>query len=418
MNEEARRIYRGLFLANFFITLGFGVADPFISVYAVSKGATGLHLALIFSGYAAAKALVAPLTGWRSDHGGRKSLILAGLCLYSAISLFYLTLPGPLALAGLRFLQGIAAAMVRPVSLAFVGDIAPERKEGTAMGTFDISFYGALAIGPVIGGILKDTAGFPGLFFFVAALCPLSFFTILFFVTGPLKGAKNRANPARRDFDLPGRRGMLSGLSVFIFTRSFGIALFAAFVPVYMCENLRLPSIDTGMVMGAATVVTALLLRPMGRLSDRVGRRRLVTAGGAMAALLTLCIPLAHGFWPLLAISAGIGVSGVVSLPASFALLVEEGNRNGMGLVMGIFNGAMNVAAVVAPLAGGAIFGSFGIGTIFYGAGIVGLSGVIFFAISTQIGEERHAFHRGRNRSPRQPGLFREDTINISPAPP
>ena len=114
--------------------------------------------------------------------------------------------------------------------------------------------------------------------------------------------------------------------------------------------------------MGANTVVTALLLRPMGLLSDRVRRDRLVVAGGRAAALLTLCLPLAETFPQLLGLSVCIGAAGALSMPASSALLVEEGGRQGMGLTMGVFNGAMNLGAVLAPLAGGVAFGFFGHG--------------------------------------------------------
>lgn len=95
MSDDEKRLYRGLFLANFLIALGFGIADPFLPVYAVSSGATAFHLALIFSGYAVAKTLVSPLTGWWSDRRGRRGLILSGLFLYLVISFCYLALPPP-----------------------------------------------------------------------------------------------------------------------------------------------------------------------------------------------------------------------------------------------------------------------------------------------------------------------------------
>jgi len=85
----------------------------------------------------------------------------------------------------------------------------------------------------------------------------------------------------------------------------------------------------------------------------------------------------------LLALSVAIGIFSVVSLPASSALLVREGNLYGMGLAMGIFNGAMNSGTVLAPLAGGFALGFFGIKTIFYGAAFLGLIGIVFFCFCT-----------------------------------
>ena len=150
-----------------------------------------------------------------------------------------------------------------------------------------------------------------------------------------------------------------------------------------MYDSLKLTGLEMGIIMGAGTVVTALLLRPMGSMSDKLNRRWMVIFGGSMTALLTFCLPLAQSFGHLLALSVAIGIFRVVSLPASSALLVQEGNLYGMGLAMGIFNGAMNFGTVLAPLAGGFALGFFGIKTIFYGAAFLGLIGIVFFCFCT-----------------------------------
>jgi MFS family permease len=393
LDKERKRAYQGLFFVNFLVTLGFGIVDPFFPVYVVSCGAAGLHLALIFSGYATAKTIMSPFAGSLSDRFGRRALILSGLSLYGVISLCYLFFADPLALVVLRFLQGIAAATVRPVSLAFVGDMAPQYKEGSTMSTFDISFYGALAVGPLIGGVIKDIVGFPGLFLSLAFFCLLSLVAALVFVTPTFNGGRNGADECLSGLSVLKRSRVLVGLSGFIFARSFGITLFAIFVPVFMHKNLRLAGIDMGIIMGTATISMLLLLKPMGMLSDRINRGHLVLMGGAMAALLTFCLPLAETFLQLLLLAAGIGFFSAISLPASSALLVQEGNLYGMGVVMGTFNGAMNLAAVLAPLVGGLALGFFGINALFYGGGIVGFLGTIFFFATIAVhGKERHDY--------------------------
>jgi len=383
VHEVQKRAYRGLFLINFMISLGFGIVDPFFPVYAVSAGATGFHIALIFSGYAVAKMFMSPLIGWWSDSRGRRDLIIAGLCTCLAVSLCYLFISGPLALIVLRIIQGIGAALVRPTSLAFIGDMAPARREAQTMGTFDISFFSAQAVGPVIGGVVKDVTGFPGVFLSLAVLCLFSLLSALFFVTISPNNASDNMDRTRPYLSGHRTGRMLIGLSGFILTRSFSIALFAIFIPIFMYDSLKLSGLEMGIIMGAGTVVTALLLRPMGSVSDRLSRRWLVICGGSMTALLTLFLPLAQSFGHLLALSVGIGIFRAVSLPASSALLVQEGNLYGMGLAMGIFNGAMNLGTVLAPLAGGFALGFFGINTIFYGAAFLGLIGIVFFCFCT-----------------------------------
>ncbi len=370
---------RALFLVNFLVCLGVGIADPFFSVYAASKGSTGFHLALMFSGYAAAKMLFCPITGWWSDRHGRRSLLLAGLGMYSAVSLCYLLAPGPGSLVLLRIFQGVCAALVRPVSLALVGDMAPDEQEGTVMGTFDISFYGAFAVGPVLGGFINDRAGFAGLFICLFCLCLAALFTAAAFVRCPAGKCPGAASQSI-DFTLLRRSRMLAALCGFIFSRSFGIVLFAVFLPIFAHEELKLTGLETGIILAAATIVTALLLRPMGRLSDRMNRGRLVFIGGSAAALLTCSLPLASTFTDLLLMSAGIGMANVLSIPASSALLVEEGKRYGMGLTVGLFNGAMSLGAILAPLAGGFAFSHLGMKALFLSAGLMGVAGTIFYA--------------------------------------
>ncbi len=389
-DSEKRQVYRGLFLVNFLVCLGFGIVDPFFPVYATTNGATGLHLAFMFSGYALAKTLVSPLTGWFSDRRGRRQLVIAGLAVYSSLSLCYLFIPSPPVLIVLRFVQGIGAALVRPVALAVIGDIAPARKEGRAMGTFDISFYGALAAGPVVGGLVSDAWGFPGLFVCLFVLCVSALALTALMVRNQNGGRDGVSKPSIELSFLPRSRTMIA-LCAFIFTRSFGITLFVVFLPIFMHDSLGFQGIEIGSIVAAATVVTAALLRPVGYLADRANRHLLVVTGGLTAALLIVCLPYAGGFGQLFVLAVGIGASSALSLPASSALLVEEGGRYGMGLTMGVFNGAMNLGAMVAPLAGGLIYGLVGMGALFHAAGIVGVLGILFYFLYAQSGSAEPA---------------------------
>jgi DHA1 family multidrug resistance protein-like MFS transporter len=231
--------------------------------------------------------------------------------------------------------------------------------------------------------LVKDVAGFPGVFLSLAVLCLLSLLSALFFVMIPPTNTPDKVD--RTPPHLSGLRigWTLIGLSGFILTRSFSIVLFAVFIPIVMYDSLKLTGLEMGVIMGAGTVAIALLLRPMGSMSDKLNRRWLVIVGGSGTAILTFCLPLAQSFGQLLALSVAIGIFSVVSLPASSALLVQEGNLYGMGLAMGIFNGAMNFGKVLAPLAGGLALGFFGIKTIFYGGAFLGLLGIVFFCFCT-----------------------------------
>jgi MFS family permease len=375
------KAYKPLFTIIFAVSLGFSILDPFFPVYLNTIGATGTHLAFIVASFSLSKLIFTPLFGWLSDRRGRKGLIVGGLVIYTAVSVSYLVATSVPSLILIRFVQGIGAALVRPIALAFVGETAPEDQEGITMGTFDISFYGALAVGPVLGGVMQEAFGYPALFVALLVLSLFSLAVAVRFVPDVRNGISGHGEPLHQWAPIGGSPVFLSLLS-FIFTRAFGIVLVAVFLPLAMSLNLKLDSLHIGIVMAAGTVVTAVLLRPMGRLSDLRERRIMVLGGGVAASLLSFCIPFVSAFWQLLVLAILIGGFNVLSMPASAALLVMEGNKHGMGLTMGVFNGFMNLGFVIGPVAGGLLMDLWGLPSVFLAAGAVGILGLIPLAFT------------------------------------
>jgi MFS family permease len=97
-------MFWGLFFINFAITLGFGIADAFFSVYLQSLAVHGMLFGLAIGSYALAKMLFSPLMGFWSDRVGKRKLVLASLFLYVAVSLFYITTSDPAAIILIRLL--------------------------------------------------------------------------------------------------------------------------------------------------------------------------------------------------------------------------------------------------------------------------------------------------------------------------
>jgi MFS family permease len=372
--------FRSLFLVNFFISLGFAMVDPFFPIYVKDIGASGLHFAAIFSVFTIAKMVLSPWIGFCSDRVGRRSFISIGLGLYVCVSLLYLFPPSVTLLIVARFLQGVAAAFFRTVIMALVGDQSPKEKEGTNIATFDISFYGALGMGPLVGAIVRTHFGMPGIFKILAAITIVSLLVVPFLVPGGRKytGQSVRSRIDRTTF---AQNRVLIGLLSFIFTRAVGISVFTIFLPLFMESYLHLSGIQIGIVMASGTVLMMVFLKPMGLLADHRSRRTLVLVGGLLAAALTFCLPLASGLWGLLLMTVILGLGSVISLPASAAMVMEEGDHFGMGLVFGLFNTTMNLGFAAAPFLGNFIMDFWGLPAVFYCAGSIGVAGVILFFI-------------------------------------
>ncbi|MBI3035095.1 MFS transporter, partial [Candidatus Woesearchaeota archaeon] len=125
-------------------------------------------------------ALFTPFIGKISDHKGRKNLIIIGLAGYTILSFFYAAAKTSYSLTAIRFFHGLASAMVLPIAMAYIGDIAPKNQEGRYLGTFTIAFFMGLAFGPLIGGALHDLWHMNAAFYAMGAISFLSLLLIIF----------------------------------------------------------------------------------------------------------------------------------------------------------------------------------------------------------------------------------------------
>src|SRR3989344_8844455 len=174
-----KRIFTVLFIAVFATMLGIGIIEPFMGIYAESLGANGFMIGLIFGSFTLSRALFTPFIGKFSDLKGRKNVLVAGVAGYTILSFFYAAASTTSSLVIIRFFHGLASAMVLPVAMAYIGDIAPKNQEGKYLGTFTIAFFMGMAFGPVIGGKLHDLWHMNAAFY---AMGGISFFSLILLI--------------------------------------------------------------------------------------------------------------------------------------------------------------------------------------------------------------------------------------------
>ena len=93
------------------------------------------------------------------DRFGRKRMFLTGLCIFTLASLGAALAPTIDALIAARALQGLGAAIVTPLTLTLLAEAFPGEKRGLALGIWSgVSGLG-VALGPVVGGAVIESAG-------------------------------------------------------------------------------------------------------------------------------------------------------------------------------------------------------------------------------------------------------------------
>ncbi|MCD8554762.1 MFS transporter [Seleniivibrio sp.] len=369
-----------LFLINFLITLGFSVSDGLFSVIFKDTIGSGIFLSLAFVFYSASKIIFSPFAGRMLDRVGSERILLFSLVLYSLVSALFIFSDNKTIILAARILQGGACAFFRPVLLCLISSDAGYSKLGRRIGQFDISFYLALAAGPLAGGFLLDLSGKTGVFAVIAACCALSLLLFLLFSRCP--DTCNAAKQHRVTDESPAANSSLNGLLVYIFFKAWGISAICMYLPLFMhAEGFSASHI--GFAVGIPPLIMASFLIFTGRLSDVFRKHNMIFAGGAAASLAYLCLPLASDMASILVVITVSGIAGAVSQPAGSALLLESSPEGRTGRTVCLFNAVMGLGFSVSPLVNGILFKLLGAGNIFVISGLLGLASSIYFILSS-----------------------------------
>jgi len=379
------KIFSTLFFSIFVTLTGVGIVVPLLPVYAHDLGASGIYIALIFGGFSLTRTFFLPWFGRWSDRKGRKPFINIGLFGYFLVASAFVMATHVETLITIRIIQGIASAMIMPVTQAYVGDITPTGKEGISMGLFNMSVFLGLSLGPLFGGVIKDFFSLQVAFGCMAGLA-LTAFLLTFFCLPPrsqeyivVSGYQPR----------PWRQLLVDRMiiSLFFFRLVYAtcIGIIWGFLPVYADVRFSLSGSAIGVLVMLGVFVSGLLHIPMGWMADRTDKRRLVMFGGLVAAVGTLLLALAQGFWDLFAANLIFGVGGGISMPALMALAVIAGNRReAMGSVMSLITAAHSLGMLFGSLCGGIVMDMIDLRFAFSVGAVIMLIGVCFFLIGTR----------------------------------
>ncbi len=381
MSKAKKKIFVALCIAIFSAMLGMGIVAPLLPVYAQHYGARGIAIGLVFASFSISRTLLLPLIGAVSDRKGRKIFITAGLFLLSLTSLGYVVSSNIPLLLLTRTVQGIGAAMVIPIALAYMGEITPEGEEGTYMGIFNLFFFGGLATGPILGGIVKDTFGINSSFYIMGLISFIGFILAMIFLSKrERQGQQTLTRKGYRHFFKPRQ---LKGIFTYRLCFSIGIGVTWAFLPIFGDNVLHLSSSRIGLLISLNILVATLLQTPFGRLADRFPKGWFVSLGGFMAACSLSLIPFTRNFAQIFLVNLFLGVSGGIAMPALSALIVEEGKKIGeMGSMMSLFVLFHSIGMILGPLLAGVSVQTIGLTATFLLGGVIGLVGVAGFDLS------------------------------------
>jgi MFS transporter, DHA2 family, multidrug resistance protein len=139
----------------------------------------------VLTSYLVANAVILPITGWLSNHFGRKRLLMFSVVGFTASSFLCGAAPTLPLLIVFRLLQGACGGSLAPLSQAVLLEAFPPEARGKAMGFWGLGIVVAPVLGPVLGGWLTDSYSWRWVFYINLPVGVLSIFMVQMFVFDP-----------------------------------------------------------------------------------------------------------------------------------------------------------------------------------------------------------------------------------------
>ncbi|MDE2466537.1 MAG: DHA2 family efflux MFS transporter permease subunit, partial [Alphaproteobacteria bacterium] len=154
-----------LALSNFMAVLDMTIVNVAVPHIAGSLAVSPNEGTWVITSYAVAEAITVPLTGWLAARFGALRVFVLAAFGFGAMSMMCGLAPSLTALVVFRILQGLAGGPLMPMSQTLILRIAPPDKRSMGLGLWTMTTIIAPIAGPLIGGTIADSIGWPWAFF-------------------------------------------------------------------------------------------------------------------------------------------------------------------------------------------------------------------------------------------------------------
>lgn len=368
--------------------------SPALPLLAQSLDADDASIGLIAAISPIPGILISAFAGAYSDKYGRKPLLLLSCLIFASAPFLYLFVTEPWQLIPIRFYHGFATAIFGPVALAYVAELHPKKK-GERMGLYSSATVIGRSIAPFLGGALIGIASFGFVGVYLACAIAGIIATILLVV-----GFRNLPKESELTERKPevSKEPVMNGLKAVCRNRTimttsgieaiqyFAFGSVETFLPIYATLKGFQPY-EIGILLGVQ-LVSLLLAKPlMGSISDRIGRKPVITMGLLLCAGSMVLIPFTGNFIILCILSMVFGIGVAVTTSSTSALVADVAKKEHGGSAIGVLSSIMDIGHSTGPLACGIMIGYYGSQTSMayqWSYGVVALL-LVFGAIAFQV---------------------------------
>lgn len=314
-----------------------------------------VRVGLLIAIFGLVNSILQPFAGAVIDRIGlRKPFILGGLILMATATLGFVFVGRFTDLLLMRSMQGIGVALTIPAALALMAGSSRKETRGGSMGIYTTSRMVGFATGPLLGGALYDNFGFNAAFFVGAGFIVTAIVLVQLWINEePPKSSQQ--NPGKfRIIDPSLLSAGILGVAFATFVMASGFTMMSALENQFN-ERLNMSAFVFSIAFSALLFSRIFTQVPLGRLSDRIGRKPLIVAGLILLAPSTVFLGYVSSVTQLtvLRLFQGIG-SAAVAAPA-FAVAADLAQTGGEGRQMSIITMGFGLGIALGPLLAGVL---------------------------------------------------------------
>ncbi|MBA5870530.1 MAG: MFS transporter [Nitrospira sp. CR2.1] len=219
-----RWILAALSLSVLLSSIGTSIANVSLPTLAQVFGASFQQVQWVVLAYLLSITTMVVSVGRLGDMVGRRRLLMIGVFLFTVASALCGSAPTLWLLIAARAAQGLGAAIMMALTMAFVGETVPKARVGNAMGLLGTMSATGTALGPSLGGLLISALGWQAIFFINVPLGLIMLLLIHRYL--PVDG--NRQPHNRASFDVVGTFLLATTLAAYALAMTVGRGHFGA----------------------------------------------------------------------------------------------------------------------------------------------------------------------------------------------
>jgi MFS family permease len=363
------------------------INGPVLPLYVRSLGIEVSAWSVLLVSQSAGIALSEWVWGAMADRLDWRALIAASMiCLGILLPLYTLSSSIPY-LAVLQFSSGVFAAAMGPATRSVVSRSAPTKLLGLSMSLWWVFLTLGKAVGPLAGSYVSQLSSFRNSFYLSSILC------LIGAVAVPIMfHKKSRLNPSA---DLQKMPGMVAGVRALMSMRFVRVvfimaalafvevSLMTGYLPIYASEQVGISTVEVGVLVSAAYAAQLIAAPFLGFLSDRVGRKAVISAGFVLSCLAFPCYLLVRSYFQLLLVSLAVSVC-ISANSMLLAMLSDVAPMRLRGTAMGTYGTFEDLGSLIGPLVYGFVWNAYGPALIFVAASAIQIPGILLFLVFTR----------------------------------